>query len=33
MSEENVWITKKPKWILKKYNDTSSTTNWIQKKR
>ncbi len=33
MSEENVWITKKNKWITKKNsNDTSSTTNWIQKK-
>jgi hypothetical protein len=33
MSEENVWITKKKKWITKKdSNDTSSTTNWIQKK-
>ena len=33
MSEENVWITKKNKWITKKdSNDTSSTTNWIQRK-
>ena len=33
MSEENVWITKKNKWITKKNsNDTSSTTNWIQRK-
>ena len=33
MSEENVWITKKKKWITKKdSDDTSSTTNWIQKK-
>ena len=33
MSEENVWIKKKQKWItVKDSNDTSSTTNWIQKK-
>ena len=33
MSEENVWIKKKTKWITKKdSDDTSSTTNWIQKK-
>ena len=33
MSEENVWIKKKTKWITKKNSDdTSSTTNWIQKK-
>ena len=33
MSEENVWIKKKTKWITKKdSDDTSSTTNWIKKK-
>ena len=33
MSEENVWIKKKNKWItVKDSNDTSSTTNWIKKK-
>jgi len=33
MSEENVWIKKKDKWITKKdSNDTSSTSTWIQKK-
>ena len=33
MSEENVWIKKKDKWItVKDSNDTSSTTTWIKKK-
>ena len=35
MSEENVWIKKKNKWITirdKDSNDTSSTTTWIKKK-